>query len=181
MASSADLFISGFYDPDVSKLEEWGVSLIGNYFRDNCGGPCQWAVSSKHPNSDAIFSLPYHGERYVFVFDYYDDYTPEEIEQAPLTRRIPEGAIKCNERTYVLLTDTKLSDYDHDTETALDVHGEIVENDDLWGMISCGDIDRGISLTEFGDPKDELVQRIAQLCEAEFDEYTAGIAEMFGE
>lgn len=44
----------------------------GTYNNDNCGGPCDWCISTG-PLEGALISLPYNGEKYFYVFSFYTE------------------------------------------------------------------------------------------------------------
>src|SRR5581483_6767222 len=97
-------FISGFYDTDTSKIE--AVHKRGQYGLDRCGGPCDWIISNKN-QPDALFSVPYQGQCYFYLFTYYG-LEDSDIEASKLHKLIQECKTATPvERGAVYLSDTQ--------------------------------------------------------------------------
>jgi hypothetical protein len=111
----------------------------GDYNIDNCGGPCQWYLTSKMPifSEDYISVVVWGGEKYFFLLDFY---SADGIDETPLyiniSNRVP--LIKLNETMYVALRNSILEGYNV-VSREFSVNGE--DNTDiLGGMVLFGDL-----------------------------------------
>jgi hypothetical protein len=79
-----ELFINLFYD--INYENESSVVRSGLYNKSNCGGACDWMISSKML-SDTMISLPYDdsSKLYVFSFNTQRSYTKSPSYQYMMT------------------------------------------------------------------------------------------------
>lgn len=128
-AAMADLYLAGYYGACPAGA--------GSYALSACGGPSRWAVAPR-PAPDApglLWSVPFAGRRYAFVFDAY-----EPGEGAPFFARFrraaPGGELVHAERTvHVYQADALLPGFEPATEL-----WDGLEADELEGTLHCIDL-----------------------------------------
>lgn len=102
------MFIIAVYDQIIS-----GGMKRGLYNENNHGGPCEWIITDKADTVRSIFCLPYNNEKYMYIFSFYDG-----IENTIMWDKIKDmNIVRANDvPEYVLLTDRKIENFDHNNE-----------------------------------------------------------------
>lgn len=151
-------FISGFFD---SKLPAEFLAR-GRYNVHNHGGACQWVITqgplpATTPADN--FSIPYHGEKFMYIFSFYqgigdidDDEKKEKRRLEPmwqfmtaLCKKSSQAteAVEANAHEYVLLTNERLEKYNEKEEcldAVLSTGPDCIDQDEFGGMICFADL-----------------------------------------
>lgn len=108
-----------------------GIIAQGKFNLSFCGGPNDWSITQK-PALDAYFSCVYSGERYGYVFSFYSD-----IGKVPMFNiaKSIDGNRYEQDRYIVILTDTKLNNYNHSEECLDGVLTGEIDSDQFGGNI----------------------------------------------
>ncbi len=114
------LYLSGFYDQELPDSIR-----KGQYFKMNCGGSCDWAITKFVAETANNFSIPYDEQKHMYVFSFYssDLMEQKETQLYQLMQDFSQGQAyrqSFNSHDWIYLTDQRLDNYDHDTEV-LDV------------------------------------------------------------
>jgi hypothetical protein len=131
-------------------LEFLTSTMSGDYFRMNCGGPSNWFLHT-HPDPDFIqkigndkvkivkpmITIPYNDELYLYVF-YITSVGVISIITAKIYffESLGYKIYRIDEKSFVVLTNDELDNYDGDLESIIDESGDIIEDDIVGGSIS---------------------------------------------
>lgn len=142
------LFVTVFYEgiPDVP------VKKMGTF--DQFNNELNWCISTKYithlvhpaPENDEdrrrrfhpFFCLPYNGEKYVFLFYPYipDEITEEFTEVLDKFRICSHNSfVITNDNLPIILSNSYPSDFDVVNSCMIDEEGNILEGDDVRGII----------------------------------------------
>jgi hypothetical protein len=117
------MYFSAFY------AEELPSTYIreGIYGKDNCGGPITWIITSdKQANAD-VFSIPYNGQKYAYIFTLYYENNQDTLLWKYLKDK---PIVKTNDvPQYVLFTDSIITNDMFD-----------MDFDDIGGSVDVADL-----------------------------------------
>lgn len=112
----------------------------GLYNNHNCGGECKWHITTSYPanENDYIGVCLYNGEKFFYLFDFYDEDTEETI----LCKHMKDcfSVVRLNETMYISLCDRVLDNYDYEEET-ITIDGED-DADALGGIVLYGKLNK---------------------------------------
>lgn len=138
------LFINLSYD--VNYENESGIIKSGLYNKANCGGSCDWTISTNSlPN--AMISLPYQNQSRLYVFEFYGsyqykstplyDYMMTHTKTPPIPMEQVDNDDKKNDYAFqfVYLCNRELPDYNHDEECLEGVLTGDIDQDKFGGNV----------------------------------------------
>lgn len=132
------LYLCSLYStsPDDPKIVECGILNEGYYGAHRCGGCCTWLILDKKPSDsvDTVFCIPYSGQEHMYLFSFFRG----DARDTPLWKRLQMYAGRKNTTIvlandgpeYVLLTDEKVDNFNHEEDGLIDANGEIMDDPD---------------------------------------------------
>ena len=104
-----ELFLSAIYDLPLPD----GCIKQGTYGEDRCGGPVHWIITNTALSEQQFdtWSIPYHSERYLYVFSFYSETGFEHPRLWDFYQHIDAlHKYKGNDvPEYIVLTNTKIT------------------------------------------------------------------------